>query len=460
MGRLFWKFFLAFWLSLALAGAGVGLALWVKWRTTEFEPEAPFLLHSIATTLERGGPAVARDLLREWREEGYLPVFVVDEAGRDLLDRPVPPQLHRRMRHHAHDEPRGFGAGPGERRRGGQGLSRRSATLPRQVKAADGGEYLVFAVPVLARNRSDGTEPPRLFQGFVAGAGVLASLLFSAFLAWYVSKPIRGLQSGFAALASGDFAGRVSPRLGRRRDELADLGRSFDTMAQHLERLIGAQRRLLHDVSHELRSPLARLQVAVGLARQSPEKLESSLERIEREALRLDQLVGEVLTLSHLDAGAGKDRRRPTDLVELLSCVVDDAHFEAEALGRSVRLEVSGEASLAVEPEALHRAFENVIRNAVKHSPDGGVVDVKAFLESGAWVVEVADQGPGVPAGDLGKIFDPFYRAEAPPGSPAPEGFGLGLAITRRAVEVHGGSIGAENRAGGGLVVEMRLPLA
>lgn len=460
MGRLFWKFFLAFWLSLAAAGAGVGGALWVKWKTSDFEPQAPFLVQSMATALKRGGPEVAKDLLLDWQREGHLPIFVVDENGRDLLGRPVPPQLHHRVRHWARNE-RGLKAhgaaerGPNERRPG-----ERRRNLAHEVTAADGRSYLVVAVPLLGRNRGSAAgEAPRLFQVFVVTAGVLASLLFSASLAWYLAKPIRGLQWGFAAVAKGDLEARVGPRMGTRRDELADLGRGFDSMAQHLERLIGAQRRLLHDVSHELRSPLARLQVAVGLLRQSPEKAEPSLERIEREVGRLDQLVGEVLTLSHLDAGAGKERRRPTEVVELLAAVVDDAHFEAQALGREVRLEAAGEATLAVDAESLHRAFENIIRNAVKHTAEGSTVEVVARVEAGVLLVTVADRGPGVPAADLAKIFEPFYRAESATAGSAPDGFGLGLAIARRATEVHGGSIRARNRDGGGLVVEMRLPL-
>lgn len=466
MGRLFWKFFLAFWLSLAAAGVGVGVALWVQWKTSDLEEQAPFLLSSVATALKRGGPEVAKDLLLEWQRDGRVPIFVVDEGGNELLGRPLPMhflhRLRRRLAVEHHGTDRGaleWGAerGPGS----GHGGAERGGHLAREVLAADGHTYLLFTLPRLAaRNPGEpGSETPRRLHSYALPAGVLASLLFSASLAWYLAKPIRGLQWGFAAVAKGDLEARVVPRMGRRRDELADLGRGFDAMAEHLERLIGAQRRLLHDVSHELRSPLARLQLAVGLARQSPEKVEPSLDRIEREAGRLDHLVGEVLTLSHLEAGAGKERRRPTEVVELLAAVVDDAHFEAQALGRSVRLEAAGEVTIAVDAEALHRAFENMIRNAVKHTAEGSTVEVEARLQAGTLRVSVADRGPGVPEADLERIFEPFYRGEPPPGGPAPDGFGLGLAITRRAAEVHGGTLRARNRDGGGLVVEMCLPI-
>jgi two-component system OmpR family sensor kinase len=284
--------------------------------------------------------------------------------------------------------------------------------------------------------------------------------VFGGLLAWYVARPIRHLREAFGALSQGRLETRVAPLMGRRRDEVADLGRDFDGMAQQLQSLITAQRSLLHDVSHELRSPLARLQAAVGLARQSPERLESSLERIEREAERLDELVGQLLTLSRLEArvaGDAGERWERIDLVDLVASIADDADFEARASGRRVVFAGEGELPVDARVELLHRAIENVVRNAVKYTGEGTAVEV-SVAESPAdttAMVTVSDRGPGVGPEELEAIFQPFYRGgNGPPGP----GSGLGLAITRRAVEAHGGRVGARRRAGGGLVIEIRIP--
>ncbi len=245
--------------------------------------------------------------------------------------------------------------------------------------------------------------------------------------------------------------------MGRRRDEIADLGRDFDRMAQQLQILVGSQRRLLHDVSHELRSPLARLQAAIGLARQQPEKLDASLDRIERESGRLDELVGELLTLSRLEAGMSGAMDEEVDLVGLVAGIADDAQFEAEASGRHVRFCGDGEFVVKARAELLHRALDNVIRNAVKYTRKGTEVEVEVERRTApdCLIVTVADRGPGVPESDLQTVFEPFFRSDS---SVATAGFGLGLAIARRAIEMHGGTIRVMNREGGGLCVAIVLP--
>ena len=208
-----------------------------------------------------------------------FPMLVVDDAGQDLLGRTVPEAALHRAR----------------------ALAETSDTQGVRLAAApDGKTYLLF-VPLAF-------QPPRRAEPAVpawmlAVIGAATSLAVSAILAWYLTRPIRSLRWAFDAAASGRLDTRVRPRMGRRRDEIADLGRDFDRMVERLQALVGSQRRLLHDVSHELRSPLARLQAAIGLLRQDPARLEPSLERIEREAVRLDELVGEVLALARLEAG-------------------------------------------------------------------------------------------------------------------------------------------------------------
>jgi len=300
-------------------------------------------------------------------------------------------------------------------------------------------------------------RPPPPYVPLIAG--LLVSLLFAALLAWYCAKPIRSLRAAFAAAARGRLGQRLAPAMGGRRDELADLGRDFDRMAEQLKQLMDGQQRLLHDVSHELRSPLARLQAAIGLARQQPGRGEELLARIELESVRMDGLVSELLTLSRLEAGMGGRLDETVDLCELLATLVEDAVFEAQARACTVeyRAPPSPSCPLTGSAELLHRALENVVRNALKHVPPGGRVGIELLPEivPGRCGVRICDNGPGVPAGDLAAIFRPFFRGGCGERS---DGHGLGLAIARRIVELHGGSIVAANRDAGGLCVGIALP--
>ncbi len=288
------------------------------------------------------------------------------------------------------------------------------------------------------------------------GGGVV-SLFFAALLAWYFSTPIRKLRSAFEAVANGHLDVRLVPVMGKRRDELADLGRDFDSMAQRLQQLMDGQRRVLHDVSHELRSPLARLQAAIGLARQQPERTEDSMTRIERESVRMDALVSELLTLSRLEAGMAGKLDEAADLNELVSNVVEDARFEAETSGCRIEFEECRQTVVRGNAELLHRAVENVVRNAVKHSPSGGLIAIKMQKNDDQTIgITVSDEGPGVPEADRLSIFKPFFRSDQ---TKAPDGHGLGLAISHHVVTAHQGSILAGNRANGGLRITITLPV-
>jgi two-component system sensor histidine kinase CpxA len=285
------------------------------------------------------------------------------------------------------------------------------------------------------------------------------------FLAWYLTEPIVRLRAATRQLAAGDLTARSGAPASKRRDEVAGLVRDFDAMAERLEMLVKAQSRLLNDISHELRSPLARLNVALGLARQRA-GVESTdmLDRIELEASRLNELIGRILTLARLEDGEQRVPQTPVPLGELVAGVAEDAEFEAQERHCHVHTVIpEGDWGVRGNDSLLHSAVENVVRNAIRYTQEGSSVEIELTGEKrpgGAEaVLRVSDSGPGVPEDALGKLFEPFYRLDDARGR-LTGGVGLGLAITERAVRFHGGKVSAFNRAEGGLMVEIRLPLS
>jgi len=288
------------------------------------------------------------------------------------------------------------------------------------------------------------------------GGLVLVALFVTYMLAAYLATPIRKLRNATNRLADGDLHTRVEPRLARRRDELGDLARDFDEMAQRIESLITSQQRLSRDVSHELRSPLARMNVALEIAKQkaNPET-QPILDRIEIESQRLNDMIGRLLTLARLESGAEEIEQNKVDLAELVRDVAADADFEARANGRYVNVASTDRCSVIGTENLLRSAIENVLRNAVRYTREGTTVDVSLQAENGHAKVLVCDHGGGVPEDELPHLFKPFYRiGEARERKTG--GIGLGLAIAERAVSAHKGTIKASNQ-NGGLQVEIQL---
>lgn len=312
-------------------------------------------------------------------------------------------------------------------------------------------------------------EGPSWLPFVPLASGTVICLLFGAALAWYLARPLRLLSSALRAAANSRFDVRVLPLLGSRRDEIVDLAREFDGMALQLQRASEQQRRLLHDISHELRSPLARIQAAIGLIQQEADFPEPLIGRIVREAKRLDSLVEELLTLHTLEAGATGKADKRIDIVELLAAIAEDAAFEAQARNCTVSLRAPPAFVAEVDGELIYRALENIVRNAVKYTATGTSVEITAYIEdirhddgamSRTLEITIEDQGPGVPADLCDWIFEPFRRVETTTHSEHGNvvGTGLGLAIARRAIVLHGGSIVAQPRSGVGLRVITRIP--
>jgi two-component system sensor histidine kinase CpxA len=287
--------------------------------------------------------------------------------------------------------------------------------------------------------------------------------LFCYLLALSLAKPIEQLRSTTHELSAGNLSARVEPTLLERRDAIGQLGRDFDLMARHIEALVKAQRRLLADISHELRSPLARQGVALGLAkRRGNEEVLPALERIAREANRMNEMIGQLLDLTQIESGTETIAQTKIDLMPMIEGIVQDADYEAQASNRSVRLIEKEDCVIPGSVELLSSAIENVVRNAVRHTAQNSQVEVSLKREGTnllqSAVISVRDYGPGVPKQALKDIFRPFYRVEDARDRKT-GGTGLGLAIATRAIELHGGTITAHNGDQGGLVVEIRLPV-
>jgi signal transduction histidine kinase len=284
---------------------------------------------------------------------------------------------------------------------------------------------------------------------------VVAGGIFCYFISSYLTKPLDRLGEAAANIAEGRLDTRVDPSLKKRRDEIAGLARNFDRMAERIEALVTGQRRLLGDVSHELRSPLARLMVALSMVRQGPaEEAAENLDRIAQEARRLDTLIGQLLALTRIDTGADRGKPVRFDLTSLVQEVASDADFEARARNVHVMVRQADAVSVDGFEELLRSAVENVVRNAVRHTSEGTAVEILLRRDHSQAILSVRDYGPGVPENMLCEIFQPFRRVP----HDRSDGAGLGLAIAERAVQVHRGTIVAKNAAPrGGLIVEIAL---
>lgn len=337
------------------------------------------------------------------------------------------------------------------------------------VQTQSGAKYiLVVRLPL-----PEFPRPPRIGEPGSLGFGLrvltrtllpllLVGGLFCYLLARSLAKPIVKLRGAAHELSDGNLSARVDQSLITRRDEIGSLGKDFNLMAAHIESLVSAQRRLLADISHELRSPLARQGVALGIARRrGNSEVTPALERISREANRMNEMIGQLLDLSRVESGAELIDKSRVDLASLVSDIVQDADYEAREKNRAVKLVSRDDCTVMGSLELLNSAIENVVRNALRHTkPETEVeVNLRCVANNGTTqsIITVRDHGAGVPEKALKEIFGPFYRVEDARDRKS-GGTGLGLAIATRAVALHKGTINASNREDGGLEVEICIP--
>ncbi|PKO38440.1 MAG: two-component sensor histidine kinase [Betaproteobacteria bacterium HGW-Betaproteobacteria-6] len=444
--RLFWKIFGSLWLAIAAIAFCVDFVVDAMFQSElRQSPDlsigyrAELATTLVATTLHHADVEGTRQLFMEWSGKRELPVLVVNARGEDILARTVPaPALAQAVAM----------------------INQDSAERSVQRVLTPSGEAYVLFVPLLLLPASAPHQHVYRYAESTRAevlAMALVSLLFAAGLTWYLYRPIRHLHDANRRFAAGDLDTRVGQLIGDRRDEIADLGRDFDDMAGRVQSTIEAKSRLLHDVSHELRSPLARMQIALELTRQTPAKTGEMLERIAYEIDRLDKMLGETLTLSRLKSRSERPGEECFNLVELLVDIVEDARFETASNSRQIEFLAHDDVLITGRSELLRSAIENVIRNAIVHTLDGAAVIVDLSSATPGFVtIRVCDGGAGVPDEELGALFEPFFRGRN--GEKA-QGYGLGLSIARHAVEAHGGQVCASNIVGGGLCVSLILPV-
>jgi two-component system sensor histidine kinase CpxA len=430
MNSLFAKILVWFWATLAIAIFGSGLITAITMDPSERQPVfsrvTQFQLEEARHAYEEGGRAALEKFLERFQNVFEGRGLLTTADGTDVLTGQRRPELvaHARDRQSYHFTSRG-----------------RVVIL----RAAGDGKYWFFHFVPRHVIGSWFLTPQHIFM-------IGAAVLFCYLLAYHLTKPLRALEKTVARFGQGDFSARVRST---RSDEVGQLAHEFDDMAARIETLLDAERRLLLDISHELRSPLARLGVAVELAR-SGEDREQALNRIQKESDRLNELVGQLLQVTRAEGDPSLLRQVPVQMDDLVAELVHDTEIEADARGSKLRLEMGAPVTVTGDPELLRRAVENVIRNAIRYAPPDTTVEVTLGRDNGACVVSVRDYGPGVPEESLSRIFDPFYRVETDRNRKA-GGVGLGLSIARRAVVLHRGELKARNMHPG-LMVELKLP--
>ncbi|MCB1678458.1 MAG: HAMP domain-containing protein [Halioglobus sp.] len=444
-GNLFVKIFFGFWLvTTAMLGSWM-LSAWYFDSRPEADagdqvrhgPPHRFLLRLIYE-LQNVEQSELEPLLERVHSQYRIDIYLLQRSGQDLFARPVPPAVSRAAQQLQ-----------GGRRRVRLNTPQGHLLAHTLYRPEQGRLYGVFVFPP-QRHQLLGALGSNLWLRIALAVLVGGAVCYG--LSRLVTNRLRQLQLAARRLAGGELDTRLAVRV-RGGDETDELARDFNSMAAQLQARIQAQKRLLADVSHELRSPLARLRIALALAQQDTARSTAHLQRIERETQRLEELIGQLLSSQ---TGA-IELDTHIDLVELLQQLCADASFEGQPQDKQFVFDSTAQqAIVATSGDLLRRSFENLLRNALLHTPDHSRVRVALAATRDGLRVTIEDRGPGVPEAELERIFDAFYRVDSARSRDS-GGHGLGLAIARRAIERHGGSIAARN-TGSGLLLEVNLP--
>lgn len=453
--RLFQRIFATFCMVIICAILVASVSFWaVQARLAEnqFQQNRNMeisLLSNAKNALKHNGEKAVLELLERWYNNPAATnvIVITGDEKRDILNRHVSPEEIKHAYQFALKNPH--------------------SKLTALMYDPFGEEYLFF-IRNFDHEQIERMPSPLLIPGLalepiwhefiILSSMLIIGLLLAYILANNISKPIHILETGMNRLASGELNTRVSQQLQDRKDELANLGIQFDKMAGQLQKLVEKERHLLHHVSHEMRSPLARIQAIVGLMQARPDKQEEYMTRLENELTRMNALVGELLTLSRLETANIPMEKEELPITNFIQQIVDDSQTLAEQLHHTIKLNIKGldnESRFKGNESYLYRAFDNVIRNAMNYSPEGSIIQIDMYEDRRNLHITITDNGNGVKSEQLAHIFTAFYRADSSAHKP---GTGLGLALTKHIIEQHHGKITAENVQPNGLKIHFILP--
>lgn len=406
--------------------------------------------HQAMDTLLDKGPEALAEPARKFETQSGFRAYLFTADGIQITPPPAPPEVFALVNRLSPEEPAGFV-------KNGEKIAAARTLTNRNGKHMVAAATMIFPADEFFNRRF---PIPRDFWVRLAVSFLLCGAICYA-LARHLTDPLDKLKGATQKLAAGDLSARVSGSMGRRFDEIADLGKHFDRMAERIEGLVTAQTRLLRDISHELRSPLSRLTVALELAHQrGGDTIRPFLDRIDLESERLNEMIGQLLTLAMLENGT-PGKTKVMDLGRIIQAIADDARFEAQLRHVDVTVDACENLNYSGYPEMLYRAIENIVRNALRYTKPGTAIEITAKKagSDNAWIeITVRDHGPGVPETALPNLFQPFYRIEDSRDRSV-GGTGLGLSIAHRSVRLHHGVLSLENADDGGLLARLLLPV-
>ncbi|MFY7697743.1 MAG: ATP-binding protein [Legionella sp.] len=449
MRSLYWKIFISFWLATIL------IIITTAWVTSEIAQtssiparEQVFMdsyANAAVATFEAGQHKALQKWLAQTGIQRHMALYLLTSKG-EVIGSDSPPQAVKLIGMHLVDHQLDEGI-----------LKSGNLIISHEILSTSGTAYRLAAV----------SEKPLAHFIQIPWAGLTIRLIIAIvisglicyMLSLYVTRPLRSLRIAARSIATGEFGTRVGRFLGHKKDEIAELSKEFDSMAAQLESLVLSKERLLRDISHELRSPLARLQIAIELGRKQSNNLANiEFERMEMECMRLNDLIGEILEFARLDKSTSILSKSLVNLPNLLNRIINDANYEYTGTYSRITLHIIDSCELLIDERLIHRAIENILRNALRYSTKHGRVTIQlSYADHQNVLIDISDEGPGIPEEQLTEIFRPFYRVDSSRVK-STGGYGLGLAIAYRAVKMHDGEIVAKNSPAGGLSVQINLP--
>lgn len=450
MRSLYWKIFISFWLATILI---IVTTAWITQQIVKSSSvparERVFMdsyANAAVSTFELGQRSALLQWLKKTGLSHHMTMFLLTSEGDIIGHKPIPSNVMT------------ISQGLVKNRLDDGIIKSGNLIISHEILSTSGKAYRLVAI----------TDKPLPHFIEIPWAGLAIRLIFATFisglicylLSIYLTQPLRALRIAANSIATGQLSTRVGHFLGHNNDEIAELSYEFNRMAEELEVLINSKERLLQDISHELRSPLTRLQVALELGRNKTQQLaQTEFNRMEMECERLNELISEILEFARLDKPTTTLKLEPIDISQLLNDIIQDANFEFNKKRTDIEIVEMAPCQLMLDKKLIHRAIENILRNALHYSPADKPVLVSLSQSKNKIQIEIKDQGIGVPEDQLDKIYNPFYRVDTSR-EKRTGGYGLGLAIAAQAIKLHHGRIVTKNRKNGGLMVKIILPLS